>query len=1209
MKILRPLKAFSSHVLLVCLPVLIPLSVMADETEIFYQNDAAMSDANVLFVLDASGSMSTELSGSGGQSRMQVMQDAFRQVIMGAPDKINVGLMHYANAPLNRDYHWDSIKGVTFPVSPIDQNASDVIGSFADADNLSVPTAVDGIELPVRYFLSSVVDSWSPNGYTPIIDALYEAARYYRGEGVVWGKFPPAYNWAAHPASYTGTADCVGTEEKTCYLNWNQCNGSQKDCKSVLLSSCCKWISSGGGDSGNGYCQNGDYSCTTLATRCTHTVCGGSGGDAVYNTPIENECQPNYLVLMSDGKPEYPYYSNRTTDGTGRYPESVYPDTTYNTFEIPLLKPDHTSTTITTTVPDMIGGTCVDSPNGYTSGTCGPELTQFLANNDQNATFAGDQVVETYTVAFGMSDEPNGTDYLASLATVENGAFTADSSEELVEAFEQIFSSIKKKSFSFSSPSFSVDKDALLSHGSSVYIPVLDSKRTPLWSGNLRKFTLTHDGSIVGSNNESALTETGALSSDAQDLWSPEVHGATVTKGGAANKIPHPDNRSLWTDATSNTLVALSTITGTMALPNKLFSRGTYKTEYNLTNSSTLGWYYNCDGDKVAVVPWPTSQPNQVQGPVNIEEVTSCTTDNIADETRNTLINFARGYKDGVAEGDDVVIRKHMGDMLNTKPVVVAYDDKTLVMAPTNEGYLHAIDAETGIEQWAFMPSSLLKNQSTFMADSKSKYHVYGLDGPLTLWNFTEEDADGHEVKKKYLFFGMRRGGNKYYALDITSPTTKPDIVWKISPDGVAGAISEGYSTLGETWSKPTLSRMKDPDNPTQSKYVLVFGGGYDVRKEEQDHTARAPGAELGSDVYIVDALTGELIWSLKGNSVPGSALLTHSIPGDIRVLDMDNDGTLDRLYFADTGGYVWRVDIKTGVDTSGTVTALSLDSTLTKLADLGATTDGDGDRRKFFYEPDTAMRLAQGKPVLTVSLGSGYRTHPLDTGDNDRFYVLLDENVYNVPPSDFTAITESQLISVSDLRNSAEGNILHIDDKKGWYYPLAHNGEKVLASSLTFLDKVVFTTFALANAEGADSVAGVCSPAENTSRAYILDLLTGQPVANLDREEIQDAEGNPVTSKDDFLIAGFNEILDAPQLIFGQLNDGAGGNCSESSCQQTVSIRVGKLNIPVLDQNNADNDGDYSASVDLTKILPRLYWRDEDVSVDGKLEGTTVPD
>jgi len=1229
MKIPKFIRAFSRHALLIALPMLIPFSVMADETEIFFQNDGASSaNANVLFLLDGSGSMREYID---GDTRMQVMKNAFREVMEDAPDDINIGLMDYANVSNNTGYDWSSIKGVTFPVSPAGQNASEVIGTFADSDNISVSTTDSGgEELPVKEFLASIVDTWWPSGYTPIVDSLYEAARYFQGGEPMWGKFPPTYKWAAHPSSYTGSMECDGATTEVCKQSWGRCNGSETEesCSETELNNiCCNWISNeadgSGGDSGSGgSCENDNYSCSTTVTECEHQVCDSISGEVSYNTPIEHTCQANYLVLMSDGKPEYSYYRDQTLDGAGRYAKSAYPDQTHDYSLMPELFPSVDSAVIDPAIPELIGGDCADSPNGFASGTCGPELTEFMATNDMNTELAGDQTVETYTVAFGLANEPDGAAYLASLATAADGAFTADNASELVAAFQSVFGDIEKKSFSFSSPSFSVSEDSLLSHGSDVYVPVVDVSKTAVWSGNLRKFSLADSGSIVNADGSTpALTSGGEFTDEARDLWSTAAHGANVTEGGAANQLPAPASRTLYTDPVSKNLSSLSTAAGNVGDLNALFSKGaSYRTEHQLQDwlggsadgNSELGWYIDCDGVKQEVRPWEGD--GIIKGPVNIEAVTTCADDTVSDAERDTLINFVRGYVDG---DTDAATRNHMGDMLNTKPVVVSYgsgDSKTTsVFIATNEGYLHSIDASTGVENWAFMPSSLLKNQRTFFSNEATQEHVYGIDGPMTLWQF----KDASDVEKKYLFFSLRRGGNMLYALDISTST--PSIAWKISSTAGAGAISTGFSDLGETWSKPTLSRMRNPSDPSEFLHVLVFGGGYDARKEEQDAAARITGeAELGSDVYIVNALDGSLIWSLKGNSVTGSAALTHSVPGDIRVLDMDNDGALDRMYFADTGGHVWRVDMATSVTGSADSLSLGLDATLTEFADLGASvaagTSADGDRRKFFYEPDTALRLSNGVPTLTISIGSGYRTHPLDEGDDDRFYVLLDEYVYQTPPSDFDTITEGDLMSVTELRASTSGNILHEAGERGWYYPLAHSGEKVLASSLTFLDKVLFTTFAMADENGVASTGNTCEPAVNTARAYVLDLLTGQPVANLDRAiEDDDADGdgdsttNPTpATKEDFLVAGFNEILDSPQLIFSELTDGSGGDCTLGSCQQDVSVRVGKLNIPLLDLSNSNNAADttYSETVDLTKILPRLYWRDDDVSHAVPLEG-----
>lgn len=1210
------------HAVLLCLPSLMISPVLADETEIFYQNEGSKVNANVLFLLDASGSMKAELSDSGGRSRMQVMKDTFREVMDSAPSNINLGLLHYANARFIPSYQWDSVKGVTFPVSPINADASTVIAASASSDNLPDPVA----GLPVRAFLADIVDSWQPAGYTPIVDALFEASRYFRGESVLWGKHSPAYGWAAHPSSYTGALTCASPRQEECSLDWGECNATvdSSTCTTRQYSDCCNWQTDA---SGNQFCENNDFSCGVGVQFCQHTVCDAYSGEPVYKSPIEYSCQANYLVLMSDGKPEYPYWDGVTVDGTGHYPESVNPDFVHDPNTIPNLLPEITGLNFPTTIPAMIGGGCVDAPQGYNSGKCGPELTQFMKNNDQSSTIAGDQFIDTFTVAFGMGDEPTGTAYLAQLATAENGAYTANNPQELAAALQGILGDVQKNSFSFSSPSFAVDENSMLSHGSNIYLPVFDASNTPLWSGNLRKFGIDANGNIVGAGGTPVVNEDGTFKETAQDLWSSAAHGADVTVGGAANKLPNPASRKLVTDAGSKNLVDIkpesSVITST------LLATSTYRTKYNLLDRvntgsgssgsdgiSCYGYYYDCAGVKRTVIGSVSSG----QGCVNVKEVTTCPTNPPTAEQRATLINFMRGYKDGVA-GTGAQARQHMGDMLNSKTAVLDYGNGvTRVIAATNEGFLHSIDANTGIEQWAFMPESLLKHTDMFLRNEDRNTHVYGLDGPLAIWrvdhnkngiiettrthDYTGDgklDADDEDSIR--MFFGMRRGGRMYYGLDLTA-VDNPKVLWKISPESGSGAVSTGFSQLGETWSKPTLSKLRVgagvTGNSTLSvlKHVLVFGGGYDPRKDVEDVAVRQPD-QWGHDVFMVDAKTGELVWSLKSGyhydmgtktAISGASSLTHSVASDIRILDMDGNGALDRLYFGDTGGNLWRVDMDVDVADGGETYYDYGKAKLTKLASLGGGST-TVDHRKFFYEPDTAMRMQGGKPILTIAIGSGYRTHPLNTtAAEDRFYVLMDENVYTRPAASTATLTDDNFKDAKTIESSK--SILDYPDMKGWYYDFAHHGEKVLAPVLTVLDKVVFTTFAQADQAGNPSVVEACKPAVNTSRAYVLDLLKGRAVIDLSRPKDEVA--------DDFVVAGVNELLDAPQLVFGKPTaTDPEGDCQLGNCQQDVMVRIGKLELPLLDMGNTLNSGtaSYSEMIDVTRLLPRLYWLDNDVT------------
>lgn len=879
--------------------------------------------------------------------------------------------------------------------------------------------------------------------------------------------------------------------------------------------------------------------------------------------------------------------------------------------------PDMTNANFPVTVPNLASTPCVDIPLGYKSGKCGPELTRFLATQDQASTIPGKQVVNTFTVAFGMNDEPVGTSYLAQLATAEHGAYTADNPQELATAFSEILSDVQKDSLSFSSPSFVVDQSNLLSHEDKVYMPVFDPSQTSIWSGNLRKFTVNDAGDMLGANGSSALNTDGTLKLDAQDLWSNTSHGADVTIGGAANKLPLPANRILYTDPLGTGLVHISPATAsitasllspatTLSLAHSLLPISSYA---NLpAGTSCWGQYKDCNGVKHIV------QGNPVTGAgcVNIAEVTTCPAPSISEEKRAQLLNFIRGYQEGDPTAE---ARNHLGDSLNSKAVVVDYGNGvTRVLLATNEGFLHSFDAETGVEKWAFMPATLLKNANIFLDKQTNPQHVYGIDGTPTLarvdhnlngiieltptqdynhdGQINAEDADS--VK---LYFGLRRGGRMYYGLNI-SAADNPSVMWKIAPQSANTNSNDGFDELGETWSKPTLSKLRvaEANNPQQSKLiqVLVFGGGYDPRKDEEDIAERLPD-QWGRDVFIIDANSGSLLWSLrKGGfgsagaqtAVAGANSLTHSIPSDIRILDMDGNGALDRLYFSDTGGNLWRVDMDVDVRDEDSSTYYDYSKAkLTKLASLGGGSSSL-DHRKFFYEPDTAIRMQNGKPILTIALGSGYRTHPLNTtAALDRLYVLLDPDVYKIPETP-TLITNNNLMDVQSIE--AGKTILDYPDMQGWYYEFEHHGEKALSPVLTLLDKLMFTTFSQADAQGNPSVAQACEPATNTSRAYVLDVLQGKAVLNLDRSV--DA------SADKFVIAGSNELLDTPQLIFGRLtgSDGSSG-CQLGDCQQNIMVRIGKLKLPLLDLNNTQHQAStaYSQMIDITRLLPRMYWLD----------------
>ncbi|NRA61031.1 MAG: PQQ-binding-like beta-propeller repeat protein, partial [Psychrobium sp.] len=301
---------------------------------------------------------------------------------------------------------------------------------------------------------------------------------------------------------------------------------------------------------------------------------------------------------------------------------------------------------------------------------------------------------------------------------------------------------------------------------------------------------------------------------------------------------------------------------------------------------------------------------------------------------------------------DWMLANKSITDPLHSTPTEITYTGSSVVFFGDNQGYIHAIDSSTGNELWAFMPKELLKNQRQVSTNIMSKNHIYGMDGEMVKW---QQDNGNY-----YLYSGMRRGGKSYYALDVSNRLV-PKLQWVIN------AKTAGFSSLGQTWSKPIKTKLLIGGN---AKDVLIFGGGYDPI---QDNVNTRTSGTIGDSVYIVDASTGSLIWSKTG--------MGYSIPSDIKAIDLNNDGNVDQLYVGDMGGQVWRFDVK---DSSSSNSVNISAAIIANLSD-----DNSSGNRRFYHAPDVSVFNDNGALKLAIAIGSGYRAHPNSTAVQDAFFVI----------------------------------------------------------------------------------------------------------------------------------------------------------------------------------------------------------------------------
>lgn len=217
---------------------------------------------------------------------------------------------------------------------------------------------------------------------------------------------------------------------------------------------------------------------------------------------------------------------------------------------------------------------------------------------------------------------------------------------------------------------------------------------------------------------------------------------------------------------------------------------------------------------------------------------------------------------------------------------------------------------------------------------------------------------------------------------------------------------------------------------------------------------------------------------------------MKNSIVANIIPIDITLDGFTDILFTADVGGRIWRIDLNNEAENAAA------------FASGGVTADLNGDttasNRRFFNTPDIAYtkfgsHSADGQ--FQISIGSGYRAHPLDTRVVDRFYIINDFNVYT-PPTSYTNFTEDSLADASNFDNSTK------DQKNaGTFIKLTSTGEKVLSSSVTVADNVLFTTYRPADATSNSN----CDADTGSTRLYQISLIDPSDSSTVDPSEERD--------------------------------------------------------------------------------------------------------
>lgn len=731
-----------------------------------------------------------------------------------------------------------------------------------------------------------------------------------------------------------------------------------------------------------------------------------AGVPGTYQQPVMPQCARNFNVLLTDGIP---------VNDSGAQ----------------------------TRAPNLPGWGSVNPATcaGTGDGRCLDEISRYMAQVDITADPNDFQSVITHTIGFAIN-----LPILADTAAASGGRyFVADDTEELTNALMRIVEIALDKGLSFTAPAVAVNTFNRTTNLNDLYISTFLPDSRVHWPGNLKKYTIDA-GSIKDADGNDAVEtnpaspDAGFFRSDARSYWTiGQDDGANVVMGGAANRLPDPSVRRVFTNyGLSNDLATAGSnaiATGNSALQ---------LSDFGLTGAA-------------------------------------------GEPTLADIIAWTRGADIlDVDNNPGTTVRYVMGDPLHSQPAAVVYggaanNPDTVVFTATNDGYFHAIDGATGVELWSFIPKEKLSDMAELMLNGASTYKHYGIDGDIVpvVVDFNDDGIiNGSDFV--HVIFGMRRGGNKYFSLDVTDKNN-PKLNWV-----------KTFPEFGQSWARPVVARVDMNTNRFSAgnqtmKAVVIVGEGYDTVHDTPGWPASDDNA--GAGISMLDLFTGDRVWRAgRTNADLPLATMTRSFPTTVRAIDFSGDGFIDRMYAVDVGGQVFRFDVTNGLGPSAAIAG----GVIAQFGGEGTASAGDIGQRRFYNAPDVSIFAdpVLNRRFIAIGVGSGYRAHPLNISATDAYFSLrdpdlfakLDQPTYNT----YNVATPADMNDVSGQVRTVIGN-----NERGWMFTVPA-GQMVLSASATFDNSVFFLGYA-PDLTGAAQ----CSAAPGDNFLYRVSVANGDPVAN----------------------------------------------------------------------------------------------------------------
>lgn len=456
------------------------------------------------------------------------------------------------------------------------------------------------------------------------------------------------------------------------------------------------------------------------------------------------------------------------------------------------------------------------------------------------------------------------------------------------------------------------------------------------------------------------------------------------------------------------------------SLGSEMWNAGT-----KLSNNASDRVVLTSNGSKIVDFDWANLTPDQ----------SFALNNQGGDDLGEERVLWLRGNNvNGLRERE---VDKRLGDIVNSDPVFFGKRDygftklsehggnhygtyvksksHEIVYVQANDGKLHAFNAQTGVEVFAYVPNGIYDKLPKVTAPnygSSVNQHVFLADGQTTVG-----DVYNGSEWRTILVAGLGAGGEGAFVLDVTEPTD-PKLIHEFTS-----------ADVGHVTGKPAIVPLPN------GRWAVVIPNGY---KSGSNNTAKL------------------LVGEVSGGSLSPIHVMDTGVGGDNGLSEpeftINGAGAVDRAYAGDLQGNMWRFDLSAPSDKKSVskLFAAGPDQPITAAPTLGL--------NFLKRDPETAIES------VMVYFGTGRYLSDSDLNpDNAKtqsFYGIADTGV-TLTRIDLHENIISQTGATRTVHEAQAEEALDwaSEDVHGWYVDFPENGERVTAKAMLMFDRLVFPT------------------------------------------------------------------------------------------------------------------------------------------------------